>query len=137
MMQSKIGWENNSLIHYMDYVHIWQNLKMKVNNPRFLNAADQDVMNMEFPACLEKLPNSTHSSVQVETSKSSSNTFQFPEVTMPCLSSQLEIWNMKWLGFLVLLTLILFSRMHQFLGKKHSFGPFGLGQLLLEAFRCM
>ncbi|CAA3007877.1 trafficking particle complex subunit 8 isoform X1 [Olea europaea subsp. europaea] len=56
-----------------------KNLKMKVNNPRFLNAADQDVMNMEFPACLEKLANSTRSSVQVETSKSSSNTFQFPE----------------------------------------------------------
>lgn len=58
-----------------------KNLKMKVNNPRFLNAADQDVMNMEFPACLEKLANSTHSSVQMETSKSSSYTFQFPENT--------------------------------------------------------
>ncbi|KAL2464074.1 Tetratricopeptide repeat (TPR)-like superfamily protein [Forsythia ovata] len=56
-----------------------KNLKMNVNNPRFLNAADQDVVNMEFPACLEKQANSTRSSVQVETSKSSSSIFQFPE----------------------------------------------------------
>lgn len=59
-----------------------KNMKMKISHPRFLNIGNQEVMNMEFPACLEKKENSGQSDAQVNTNKASDTMFLFSEDTV-------------------------------------------------------
>ncbi|KAL3536023.1 hypothetical protein ACH5RR_004484 [Cinchona calisaya] len=60
-----------------------KNLKMKVSHPRFLNIGDQDVMEMEFPSCLEKKRSSAEVYVPVKTCKART-VFSFPEDMVIC-----------------------------------------------------
>ena len=62
-------------------LHIcWQNLKMKINHPRFLDIADQEVMNLEFPTYLKKQAISSRSCTTLDASKTAKTVFMFPEV---------------------------------------------------------
>ncbi|PSS15857.1 Trafficking protein particle complex subunit like [Actinidia chinensis var. chinensis] len=53
-----------------------KNMKMKISHPRFLIIGNQEVMDREFPACLEK---KTNSDAQAKTNYASDTVFQFPE----------------------------------------------------------
>lgn len=64
-------------------------MKMKISHPRFLNIGSQKVMNMEFPACLEKKENSAQSDMR-PTNKASDSVFLFPEVSVGWLH-----WSIK------------------------------------------
>lgn len=59
----------------------WQNMKMKISHPRFLNVGNQEVLNMEFPACLEKKVNPAKGDAQGK-SNASDTLFIFPEVSV-------------------------------------------------------
>ncbi|KAI7991474.1 Trafficking protein particle complex subunit 8 [Camellia lanceoleosa] len=56
-----------------------KSIKMKINHPRFLSIGNQEVMDMEFPACLEKKMNSAESDTRVKTNSTSDTVFLFPE----------------------------------------------------------
>ncbi|XWS66568.1 hypothetical protein CRYUN_Cryun05aG0210700 [Craigia yunnanensis] len=56
-----------------------KNLKMKISNPRFLNAGNQKELNVEFPACLEKKMNVEQSGGHANVNKMLQNVFHFPE----------------------------------------------------------
>lgn len=57
-------------------------MKMKINQPRCLIPGSSADMNAEFPACLEKLQNSTRSNLLVDSvDVSNGYLFQFPEVS--------------------------------------------------------
>ncbi|XWS56080.1 hypothetical protein CRYUN_Cryun09bG0055900 [Craigia yunnanensis] len=56
-----------------------KNLKMKISNPRFLNAGNQEELNVEFPACLEKRMNVEQSGGHANVNKMMQNVFHFPE----------------------------------------------------------
>ncbi|TYI32626.1 hypothetical protein ES332_A04G077200v1 [Gossypium tomentosum] len=56
-----------------------KNLKMKISNPRFLNAGNQSYLNVEFPACLEKKLNVEQSGGHGNAKKMLQNVFHFPE----------------------------------------------------------
>ncbi|GFY97981.1 tetratricopeptide repeat (TPR)-like superfamily protein [Actinidia rufa] len=56
-----------------------KNMKMKISHPRFLILGNQEVMDLEFPACLEKKTNSACSDAQAKTNYASDTVFQFPE----------------------------------------------------------
>lgn len=58
-----------------------KNMKMKISHPRFLNVGNQEVLNMEFPACLEKKVNPAKGDAQGK-SKASDRIFIFPEDTV-------------------------------------------------------
>ncbi|XWS43332.1 hypothetical protein CRYUN_Cryun16bG0094000 [Craigia yunnanensis] len=56
-----------------------KNLKMKISNPRFLNAGNQRELNVDFPACLEKKMNVEQSGGHANVNKMLQNVFHFPE----------------------------------------------------------
>ncbi|XP_047960820.1 trafficking protein particle complex subunit 8-like [Salvia hispanica] len=56
-----------------------KNLKMKINHPRFLDIADQEVMNLEFPTYLKKQAISSRSCTTLDASKTAKTVFMFPE----------------------------------------------------------
>ncbi|XP_022766944.1 trafficking protein particle complex subunit 8-like isoform X2 [Durio zibethinus] len=56
-----------------------KNLKMKISNPRFLNAGNQRELNVEFPACLEKKMNVEQIGGHANVNKMLQNVFHFPE----------------------------------------------------------
>ncbi|XP_051131915.1 uncharacterized protein LOC127251976 isoform X2 [Andrographis paniculata] len=56
-----------------------KNLKMRISHPRFLNVADEDVMNSEFPSCLRKQENLSETCTQVDVAKAANSIFVFPE----------------------------------------------------------
>ncbi|XVF07518.1 hypothetical protein REPUB_Repub06bG0146000 [Reevesia pubescens] len=56
-----------------------KNLKMKISNPRFLNAGNQRELNVEFPACLEKKMTVEQSGGDANVNKMLQNVFHFPE----------------------------------------------------------
>ncbi|PIN03140.1 Protein with predicted involvement in meiosis (GSG1) [Handroanthus impetiginosus] len=58
-----------------------KNLKMRISHPRFLNIADKEVMNLEFPNCLRKQTNSSPSGMQVDSAKARNSIFVFPKTT--------------------------------------------------------
>uniref|UniRef100_A0A5B6ZRC8 Putative trafficking protein particle complex subunit 8 n=1 Tax=Davidia involucrata TaxID=16924 RepID=A0A5B6ZRC8_DAVIN len=58
-----------------------RNIKMKISHPRFLNIGNQEVMTMEFPACLEKKANSLQSDAHASISKVSDTVFLLSEDT--------------------------------------------------------
>ncbi|THF96411.1 hypothetical protein TEA_015437 [Camellia sinensis var. sinensis] len=66
-----------------------KSIKMKINHPRFLSIGNQEVMDMEFPACLEKM-NSAESDARVKTNSTSDTVFLFPEV-LPSLDLSFQI----------------------------------------------
>ncbi|KAL6988129.1 hypothetical protein U1Q18_013876 [Sarracenia purpurea var. burkii] len=59
-----------------------KNLKMKISHPRFLIIGSQEVMDLEFPACLQKKKISTRSDAQPKTNYTSDAVFLFPEDTV-------------------------------------------------------
>ncbi|KAL6507771.1 hypothetical protein OROGR_023966 [Orobanche gracilis] len=63
----------------------WQNLKMTISHPRFLNVAARYVMNSEFPSCLRKQENASQSCMQVGTIEAVDHVFVFPQVNHLCL----------------------------------------------------
>ncbi|XP_052200322.1 uncharacterized protein LOC127806829 isoform X2 [Diospyros lotus] len=56
-----------------------KNMKLKIHHPRFLSIGDKEVMDMEFPACLEKKTNSAHGDALAKTNNISDTAFLFPE----------------------------------------------------------
>ncbi|KAL3839351.1 hypothetical protein ACJIZ3_023942 [Penstemon smallii] len=58
-----------------------KNLKMRVSHPRFINIADQEAMDLEFPNCLKKHANSSESYNHVDCAKAPNSVFVFPETT--------------------------------------------------------
>ncbi|XVF55872.1 hypothetical protein PTKIN_Ptkin06aG0071300 [Pterospermum kingtungense] len=67
-----------------------KNLKMKISNPRFLNAGNQRELNLDFPACLEKKMNVVQSGGHSNVNKMLQNVFHFPEV-LPSLDVSFEL----------------------------------------------
>ncbi|KAJ9554786.1 hypothetical protein OSB04_009400 [Centaurea solstitialis] len=59
-----------------------KNLKMKISHPRFLNIGNPEVLDVNFPACLEKEKTSAHKDTDLETTKQSETVFRFPEDTL-------------------------------------------------------
>ncbi|XP_023005634.1 trafficking protein particle complex subunit 8-like [Cucurbita maxima] len=57
-----------------------KNLKMKISQSRFLKIGNQENMNADFPACLEK-PKNSEQGVQAIPHTTSNDTFLFPEDT--------------------------------------------------------
>lgn len=62
----------------------WQNLKMKISDPRFLNIGDQENLKTEFPSCLEKKKASEQSGVHASSNNLSQTVFLFPKVSDEC-----------------------------------------------------
>lgn len=60
-----------------------KNLKMRVNHPRFINIADQEVIKQEFPTCLEKQADSQNLT-HLDTAKYTNSVFVFPETEPIC-----------------------------------------------------
>nr|XP_043638144.1 trafficking protein particle complex subunit 8 [Erigeron canadensis] len=58
-----------------------KNLKMKISHPRFLNIGNPEVLDVKFPACLEKDKSSVHKDADLDTTKQSESVFHFPEDT--------------------------------------------------------
>lgn len=69
----------------LDSLHLcWQNLKMRISHPRFLDIAAQEVMNLEFPSFLRKQANSSQCCRMPDASRTAKTVFVFPEVsTLP------------------------------------------------------
>ncbi|KVH90571.1 hypothetical protein Ccrd_007407 [Cynara cardunculus var. scolymus] len=59
-----------------------KNLKMKISHPRFLNIGNPEVLDVNFPACLEKGKTSAHKDADLDTTKQSETVFRFPEDTV-------------------------------------------------------
>lgn len=57
-------------------------LKVKVSHPRFLNIGNQENLNTQFPACLERKTNSEQSCVGASSNNLSETVFLFPEDTL-------------------------------------------------------
>lgn len=53
---------------------------MKISSPRFLNVGSSEILNTEFPACLEKKTD-PEQRVGVNHNKESQTVFLFPEVS--------------------------------------------------------
>lgn len=64
----------------------WQNLKMKISHPRFLNIGNQENIKSKFPACLLKKTDSVSSGANVHSFNTSDTVFLFPEVSIECFS---------------------------------------------------
>lgn len=64
----------------------WQNLKMKISHPRFVNIGNQESMKSELPACLMKKVDSVSSGANANPFNMSDTVFMFPEVSMECFS---------------------------------------------------
>ena len=62
----------------------WQNLKMKISHPRFLNIGDQENLKTEFPSSLEKKKASEQSGVHASSNNLSETVFLFPKVSDEC-----------------------------------------------------
>lgn len=58
-----------------------KNMKMKISSPRFLNVGSWEILNTEFPACLEKKTD-PEQRVQANHNKESHTVFLFPEDTL-------------------------------------------------------
>ncbi|CAN1277708.1 Trafficking protein particle complex subunit 8 [Linum perenne] len=56
-----------------------KNLKMKISHPRFLSIGNQEVLDVDFPACLEKRPDSEEGGAHANLKKVSQGVFLFPE----------------------------------------------------------
>ncbi|KAG6427590.1 hypothetical protein SASPL_111836 [Salvia splendens] len=56
-----------------------KNLKMKISHPRFLDIADQEVVNLEFPTYLKKQAISSRSCTIFDAPKTAKTVFMFPE----------------------------------------------------------
>ncbi|GAA0142138.1 hypothetical protein LIER_03102 [Lithospermum erythrorhizon] len=56
-------------------------LKMRVSSPRFLNIGDREVLDMDFPSCLEKGLNTAENNKSAEARKTLDSLFLFPENT--------------------------------------------------------
>lgn len=54
---------------------------MKISQSRFLKIGNQENMNADFPACLEK-PNNSEQGVHAIPNTTSNDTFLFPEVSV-------------------------------------------------------
>ncbi|GFZ09241.1 tetratricopeptide repeat (TPR)-like superfamily protein [Actinidia rufa] len=65
-------------------------MKMKISHTRFLLIGNQEVTDLEFPACLEKKTNSARIDAQTITNYASDSVFQFPEV-LPSLAVSFQI----------------------------------------------
>ncbi|KAL8255725.1 hypothetical protein R6Q59_030792 [Mikania micrantha] len=59
-----------------------KNLKMKISDPRFLNVGNPEVLNVNFPSCLEKKDSCPHKDADHETTKQSETVFHFPKDTI-------------------------------------------------------
>lgn len=59
-----------------------KNLKMKISHPRFLNIGNPQVLDVNFPACLEKEKSSAHIDADLDTSKQSETVYHFPKDTL-------------------------------------------------------
>lgn len=59
-----------------------KNLKIKISHSRFLNFCDREVLEMEFPACLERRENSARGQIPEKTNKRPEKFFSFPEDTI-------------------------------------------------------
>lgn len=55
-------------------------MKMKISSPRFLNVGNWEVLNKEFPACLEKKKD-PEQRVEANHNRESQTVFLFPEVS--------------------------------------------------------
>lgn len=58
----------------------FQNLKLKVSHPRFLNVGSRESLDADFPPCLEK--KTEHHYVQPDHNNISQPVFIFPEVSI-------------------------------------------------------
>ncbi|XAR64788.1 hypothetical protein NMG60_11008624 [Bertholletia excelsa] len=56
-----------------------KNVKVKISHPRFLSIGNKEVMDMEFPACLEKKTSSAGTYPQSKSNYTSDSVFLFPE----------------------------------------------------------
>nr|GEV78526.1 trafficking protein particle complex subunit 8 isoform X1 [Tanacetum cinerariifolium] len=59
-----------------------KNLKMKISHLRYLNIGNPEVLDVNFPACLEKKSSSVHKERDLDTTKLSETVFHFPEGTV-------------------------------------------------------
>ena len=84
------GWFDVCILCLSHFI-FWQNLKMKVSHPRFLNIGNQKNLNSEFPACLERKTSSDPSCVGDSSSSLSQNVFLFPEVGDECFHFALSL----------------------------------------------
>ncbi|XP_075488259.1 uncharacterized protein LOC142527363 [Primulina tabacum] len=66
-----------------------KNLKVRVNHPRFINVADQEVIKQEFPTCLEKQADSQNLT-NLDTEKYTNSVFVFPETEPICWEKPLR-----------------------------------------------
>lgn len=75
------------MLFFLALVHLsfWQNLKMKISNPRFLIFVNQENMKLEFPACLTKKIDSVQSDAHPNPNIMSDTVFSFPEVSIESL----------------------------------------------------
>lgn len=69
------------ILNFNGFCICWQNLKMKISHPRFLNIGTPEVLDVKFPACLEKGKSSAHKDADLDTTKQSETVFHFPEVS--------------------------------------------------------
>lgn len=78
---------------YIMLTHLifWQNLKMKISHPRFLNIGDQENLKTEFPSCLEKKTDSEQSGVRASSNNLSETVFLFPKVSDECFRYALSL----------------------------------------------
>ena len=54
---------------------------MKISHPRYLNIGNPEVLDVNFPACLEKKSSSVHKDIDLDITKQSETVFHFPEVS--------------------------------------------------------
>lgn len=59
-----------------------KNLKMKISHPRFLNIGNPEVLDVSFPACLEKKKSSSPKDADLDITKQSETVFHFPKDTI-------------------------------------------------------
>lgn len=122
---------------FLDSLYLcWQNLKMRISHPRFLNIAAQEVMDSEFPTYMKNQAKSSRSCTQSDAFKTVETVFQFPEVDALCLCVTLYTTSSLGCVMHAINFSFLICRTYQILGKHRLSGPFGLGLLLLEAFHC-
>ncbi len=75
----------------LNHFIFWQKLKVKVSHPRFLNIGNQENLNTQFPACLERKTNSEQSCVGASSNNLSETVFLFPEVSDECCHYALSL----------------------------------------------
>ncbi|KAK1435003.1 hypothetical protein QVD17_00758 [Tagetes erecta] len=59
-----------------------KNLKMKISHPRFLNIGNPEVLDVNFPSCLEKKESCAHKDADLDAIKQSDTVFHFPKDTI-------------------------------------------------------